>query len=47
MSNGRYRVFNLNGDDSDGDILCYQVLRGRRMMEYLSRSWYRRSDAGR
>ncbi len=24
-SNGRYRVFNLNGDDTDEDILCYQV----------------------
>ncbi len=23
--NGRDRVFNLNGDDPDEDILCYQV----------------------
>ncbi len=27
MNNGRYRVFNLNGDDTDEDILCYQVER--------------------
>ncbi len=32
-SNGRYRVFNLNGDDTDEDILCYQVLRDRGMTE--------------
>ncbi len=47
VSNARYRVVNLNEDDTDGDVLCYQVLRDRGMTEGVSRRWYRESDAGR
>ncbi len=37
----------LNEDDTDGNVLCYQVLRDRGMAEVVSRSWYQESDAGR